>query len=334
MGRVSYANVSQPIRILSYNVRYFGHGTRGLASTKRAMRRIADAVAALDPLPAIVCLQEVETRSLRSTVAHRTAPEETQLEQFTQMLSAALVAAEKTDGFAAYYFPAHAYRLSARTQVYTTGLAILAHRDLEVDHHNAATPHDITHRTVSRRMQPIRGIKQTRICAHLRFRHRTQRTFGPIDVFNTHFSLPSTLSRAFWTEPKRMGWGPNQLEEAKNLVKFVERERASDRFVVVGDFNALPGSPVYDHLTGAPAWVDAFSQRYRLSVDELTSWPTAGFMRMRMHLDHVFTGRGIRWIDFDETHPFGDRTARFHGLSDHMPMVARCRVARGDTLPP
>src|ERR1700733_8684510 len=121
--------MSQAFRILSYNVRYFGHGTRGLASTKRAMRRIAEAVAALEPLPAIVCLQEVETRSLRSTVAHRTAPEETQLEQFMQMLSAALVETDKSDAFQAYYFPAHSYRLSARTQVYTTGLAILAHRD-------------------------------------------------------------------------------------------------------------------------------------------------------------------------------------------------------------
>src|SRR5258708_24863258 len=53
----------QPIRILSYNVRYFGHGTRGLASTRQAMGRIAQAIAELDPLPAIVCLQEVETRS-------------------------------------------------------------------------------------------------------------------------------------------------------------------------------------------------------------------------------------------------------------------------------
>ena len=322
--------MTQPIRILSYNVRYFGHGTRGLASTKRAMRRIADAIAALEPLPAIVCLQEVETRPLRSTVAHRTAPEETQLEQFMQMLSAALTATRKSDGFESYYFPAHAYRLSARTQMYTTGLAILAHGDFEVDHHNAETPHDITHR----RMQPIRRIKQTRICAHVRFRHRTQRTFGPIDVFNTHLSLPSTLSRVFWTEPQRMGWGPNQLEEAKNLARFVERERASDRFVVVGDFNALPGSPVYEHLIRGPAWIDAFAHRYRLSVEELARWPTAGFMRMRMHLDHVFAGRGIRWIDFDETRPFGDRTTPFHGLSDHMPMVARCRVARGDTLPP
>ncbi|HEY1695331.1 MAG TPA: endonuclease/exonuclease/phosphatase family protein [Polyangiaceae bacterium] len=323
--------MSHPLRIFSYNVRYFGHATRGLASTRKAMQRIARAVAALDPLPGVVCLQEVETRSLRSTVAHR--GEETQLERFVTMLSSALVAAGKPDAYEAYYFPAHAYRLAADTHVYTTGLAILAHHALVVDHHNAETPHDITHR----RLHAVRKMKQTRICAHVRFRHRTQRTFGPIDVFNTHLSLPATFSKEFWTRPRRMGWGKNQLEEAKNLVRFVERERASDRFVVVGDFNSLPGSPVYEHFVGAAGergWVDAFAARYKLNVDELTSWPTAGFMRMRMHLDHVFAGRGLRWLDFDETHPFGDRTAAFHGLSDHMPMVARLRVPRGDTIPP
>jgi endonuclease/exonuclease/phosphatase family metal-dependent hydrolase len=311
-----------PLRILSYNVRYFGHGTRGLASTSAAMRRIAEAISALEPLPAIVCLQEVETRSLRSTVAHR--GEDTQLERFMQMLSVALAGARRPDAYDAYYFPAHAYRISARTHAYTTGLAVLAHADFAVDHHNAEMPHDITHR----RLHPIRRFKQTRICAHVRFRHRTARAAGPIDVFNTHLSLPSTLSRAFWTQPRRMGWGPNQIEEARNLVRFVERERKSDRFVVVGDFNALPGSPVYRCLVEEHGWIDAFALRYRLSLDELAGWPTAGFMRMRMHLDHVFGGRAIRWIDFDDTHPFGDRTAPFHGLSDHMPMVARCRVAR------
>jgi endonuclease/exonuclease/phosphatase family metal-dependent hydrolase len=318
----------QSLRILSYNVRYFGHGTRGLASTRTAMRRIARAIAFLQPLPAIVCLQEVETRSIRSTLAHR--GEETQLERFMQMLSAALTEERKADAYDAYYFPAHVYRLSGRTHVYTTGLAILAHADFAVDHHNAEMPHDITHR----RMHPIRRFKQTRICAHVRFRHRSQRTQGPIDVFNTHLSLPSTLSREFWTKPRRLGWGPNQVEEAGNLVRFVEKQRASDRFVVVGDFNSLPGSPVYCRLVEEPGWVDAFAQRYRMSVDELVGWPTAGFMRLRMHLDHVFTGRGLRWLDFDDTHAFGDRTASFHGLSDHMPLVARCRVARGDTLPP
>jgi endonuclease/exonuclease/phosphatase family metal-dependent hydrolase len=319
-----------PLRILSYNVRYFGHATRGLASTGKAMRRIADAIAALEPLPSVVCLQEVETRSLRSTVAHPSVEQEkTQLERFMDTLGEAMADRRKADGYDAYYFPAHAYRLSKRTHVYTTGLAILARSDLAVDHHNAEMPHDITHR----RMHPIRRIKQTRICAHLRFRDRAGR-IGPIDVFNTHLSLPSALSRAFWTQPRRLGWGPNQVEEARNLVRFVEHERRSDRFVVVGDFNALPGSPVYECLVHDHGWVDAFAHRYRLSVDELASWPTAGFMRMRMHLDHVFAGRGIRWIDFDETHPYGDRTAPFHGLSDHMPMVARCRVARPDSIPP
>ncbi len=320
----------QPLRILSYNVRYFGHATRGLASTRSAMLRIARAVAKLDPLPAIICLQEVETRSLRSTVAHRSENGETQLERFMQTFSAALTEAGKPDAYDAYYFPAHAYRLSSRTHVYTTGLAILAHADFAVDHHNAQMPHDITHR----RMHPIRRIKQTRICAHVRFRHRKDRAHGPIDVFNTHLSLPSTLSRAFWTQPRRLGWGPNQIEEARNLVRFVEEERTSDRFVVVGDFNALPGSPVYRYLVDEPGWIDAFARAYRMSPQELMQWPTAGFMRMRMHLDHVFAGPGLRWLDFDDTHPFGDRAAPFYGLSDHVPVVARCRIVRGDTLPP
>lgn len=307
----------QPLRILSYNVRYFGHGTRGLASTRAAMRRIAEAIASLEPTPTILCLQEVETRSLRSTVAH--PGEDVQLERFAQALSSSLVSAGKPEAYEGYYFPAHAYRLSARTQVYTTGLAILAQSPFGVDRHNAGAPHDITHR----RLHAVRRLKQTRICAHVRFRHRSSRGGGAIDVFNTHLSLPSTLTREFWTEPRRLGWGPNQLAEARNLVRFVERERESDRFVVVGDFNSLPGSPVYRYLVEEHGWTDAFAKRYRFSVGELASWPTAGFLRMRMHLDHVFSGRGVKWLDFDDTHPFGDREARFHGLSDHMPMVGR-----------
>lgn len=316
-----------PLRIVSYNVRYFGHATRGLASTKAAMRRIARALSALEPAPAIVCLQEVETRSLRSTVAHRGS--ETQLERFMEMLSEALAEESKADTYDAYYFPAHAYRLSPRTHAYTTGLAVLAHANYAVDQHNAEMPYDITHR----RMHAIRRLKQTRICAHVSFRHRTERQ-PPIDVFNTHLSLPTAISSAFWTKPRRLGWGPNQIEEARNLVRFVERERKSDRFMVVGDFNSLPGSPVYRVLVEEHGWVDAFAQRYRLSEKELENWPTAGFMKMRMHLDHVFCGRGLKWLDFDDTCVFGDRSARFHGLSDHMPMVGRCRVRRGDTNPP
>jgi endonuclease/exonuclease/phosphatase family metal-dependent hydrolase len=318
----------QSLRVLTYNVRYFGHALKGLASTWPAMRRIAEAIASLDPLPAIVCLQEVETRSLRSTVAHR--GDETQLERFMQVLSKALEELGKPDRYAAHYFPAHVYRLSKRTPAYTTGLAILAHGDLAVEHHNADRPHDITERATS----PMRGLKQTRVCAHARLHVRTGGSVEPIDVFNTHLSLPSTFARAFWTERRRLGWGPNQVQEARNLARFVERERASDRFIVLGDFNALPGSPVYNVMVEEQGWVDAFAQRYTMSLEELVKWPTAGFMRMRMHLDHVFAGPAFRWIDFDGTYVFGDRSAPFHGLSDHVPIVARCRVARIGSKPP
>jgi hypothetical protein len=45
-----------------------------------------------------------------------------------------------------------------------------------------------------------------------------------------------------------------------------------------------------------------------------------------MHIDHVFSGEGIEWVDFDDTHMFGDATSPFHGLSDHVPIVARCTL--------
>ena len=289
----------RPLRLLSYNVRYFGHGTGGIASTGASMQRIAKALAGLDPLPAIACFQEVETRSIRSLMSHRGA--ETQLERFMEVFATALAAAGKAVAYDAYYFPAHAYRLTARTRVYTTGLAILAREDVAIDHHNADVPYDITHR----RLHVVRHLKQTRVCAHVRFRPR-EGPAGGIDVFNTHLSLPSTLAREFWTEPRRLGWGRNQLEEARNLARFVEKERRSDRFVVMGDFNALPGSPVYRFLVEDRAWTDAFARCYRFSVPDLADWPTAGFFQLRMHLDHVFTGSGLEWVDFDETAPFGD----------------------------
>jgi endonuclease/exonuclease/phosphatase family metal-dependent hydrolase len=310
------------LRVVSYNVRYFGHNTRGIVSTRKAMDRIASALAGLDPVPDIVCLQEVETRSLRSTVAQPGLDgTETQLKQLMGTLGRALTRAGKPDRYEAYYFPAHAYQLGPRTHIYTTGLAILAHRDFVIYRHNAHEPADITYHHV----HPVRRLKQTRICAHVRFASRTGYS---IDVFNTHLSLPTTFSRDFWTRPARMGWGPNQLEEAKKLAHFVESERESDRFFVAGDFNSLPGSPVYRYLVRECGLVDPFAELHRMTEDELRSWPTAGFLRLRMHLDHIFSGPALHWIDFDDTCPYGDKTAGFYGLSDHMPMVARCRVAR------
>ena len=314
---------AHPFRIVTYNVRYFGHATRGIASTKSAMERIARAIAALDPLPDLVCLQEVETRSFRSTALHPAgADDETQLDRFMLMLAAAMGPARRRDAYDAYYFPAHVYAVSKRANVYTTGLAVLARHDLTIDHHNAATPADITHR----RSHALRNLKQTRICAHVRFR-RKGTTSQSLDVFNTHLSLPTSMAREFWTSDARLGFGKNQLEEAKNLAAFVEKERKSDRFVVVGDFNAHPGSPVYSLLVSELGYVDPFARLHRMSETELKDWPTAGFMRLRMHIDHVLSGRGLEWVDFDDSHPFGDRTSPFHGLSDHAPLIGRFRIA-------
>ena len=50
------------LRLMTYNVRYFGHGTKGVMSTRLGLRRIAATLASLKPLCDIVCLQEVEAR--------------------------------------------------------------------------------------------------------------------------------------------------------------------------------------------------------------------------------------------------------------------------------
>lgn len=309
------------MRIVTYNVRYFGHATRGLASTRRTVQKIAQALVSLDPLPGIVCLQEVETSSLRSTFADpQTHDEDTQLARFVDALTKELRAAGRRQTYEAYYFPAHTYKFkTARSAIYTTGLAILARSNFHIDHHNAEEPHDITHR----HLHPIKGLKQTRICAHLRFRHGSE---APIDVFNTHLSLPSTMSKEFWTSPQRLGYGRNQIEEAKNLVSFIDQTKKSERFVVVGDFNSLPGSPVYRYLVGERGLCDAFAAVSGWDEDDLVRWPTAGFMRMRMHLDHVFCGRALRFVDFAGSRPFGDRAATFHGLSDHTPLIGEYQV--------
>jgi endonuclease/exonuclease/phosphatase family metal-dependent hydrolase len=264
-----------------------------------------------------VCLQEVETRSLRSsTIARPWHPEETQLERLLTELHAALAGADKPDQFVAYYFPAHTYRLTRRTNIYTTGLAILARETMRAFHHNARKPHDITHR------KRVQSLKQTRICAHVAFEHESGRVF---DVFNTHLSLPSWLSKEFWTSEARMGFGPNQLEEARRLADFVESERLSDSFVVLGDFNALPGSPVDRYLRHERGLVDAFPTAHRLSEREARRWPTAGFLNLRMHLDHVYASERMTAIDFEDTHAFGDNGA-FAGLSDHVPLIGRFAI--------
>ena len=305
------------LRVMTYNVRYFGHPTRGIASTSAAFSRIARSLAALDPTPDLICFQEVETQSLRATSINRLwHPGETQLDRVMTELHAALALAGKPERYTAYYFPAHTYRLTARTNIYTTGLAVIARDTFTIGHHNAGQPHDITHR------QRVKNLKQTRICAHVCFTHASGFAF---DVFNTHLSLPSVLSREFWTGDARMGFAPNQLAEARTLADFVQKEQRSPYFVVVGDFNALPGSPVDRYLRLERGFVDAFSTVKKLDEAEARAYPTAGFLNLRMHLDHIYSSPQLAWMDFAGTSPFGEDGA-FAGLSDHVPLIARFRI--------
>jgi hypothetical protein len=55
-------------------------------------------------------------------------------------------------------------------------------------------------------------------------------------------------------------------------------------------------------------------------------FPTAGFLSLRMHLDHLFCNSKVRWLDLDGTLPFGDRRNPFHGKSDHVPLIGRFEI--------
>lgn len=305
-----------PLRIVTYNVRYFGHRTRGLSATQAGIDKIAHALATLDQPADVVCLQEVETRSLRSRLS--TAGKQTQLEALCLALERALAAAGRTTRYTAYYFPAHAYLLGP-APLYTTGLAVLAADDLVVDRHNAHEPHEITYR----RTRALGWLKQSRVCAHVRLRDRRGQA---LDVFNTHLSLPAFASPTFWKRGQpRLGYGPNQAVELDTLLDFVDRTRHGEAFVIAGDFNALPDSPVYTRLIERTGARDPFPAAVGLSALALReAWPSAGFWKLRMRLDHVFIGPGLECLDFADTDPFG-KPGRWHGLSDHVPLVGRFR---------
>jgi len=310
---------TNPIRIVSYNVRYFGHALKGLASTRRSEERIAAGLASLDPLADVVCLQEIETISLRSRVAYRRpAAGRTQLEAFMASLEEAFAKAGRPFPYDGFYFRAHANRIRG-LDVTTHGLAILVNtRRLAVETHNVTAPDRITHHHVER----FRDRKQGRICAHMLLRDRSGRR---VHVFNTHLSLPTPFARRFWTRNARMGWGVNQVHEARTLAAFVHRHARDEPFIVCGDFNSAPGSPVFRYLTRVAGFGCAQVELGQIDGADPGRFPTAGFMRMRMHLDHVFSGNGARFVDLEGTVPFGDRRSPFSGLSDHVPLIGRLR---------
>lgn len=301
---------------MTFNVRYFANMARlkGVHSSRRTVEQISRALAELNHLPHVVGLQEVETRSLRSSPSHsRGAKSEIQIQTLMRSLDRALETEGRAHRYRAHYFPAHVYRVG-KARLYTTGLAILVRDDVRVRSRRAG---EIT----GRGRFVTRHLLQSRICAHVEVAPGDG--FG-YDIFNTHLSLPAFFPDNFYRLPSRMGFGPNQEKQVEALARFVAERRSSDRYVVMGDFNSLPGSPAYGMIQARLSVRDPFPDVVGQTVDEMReTWPTAGFMRIRMRLDHIFAGPGLRWKDFEDTHPFGDADGRWHGLSDHVPIVGR-----------
>jgi len=306
------------LRIVSYNVRYFGNALGGLASTPGIKRRIAQQLLSLEPLPDLICLQEVETLSLRSSLAsRRVRPGETQLEQFMVRMNEKWDPARGTFPYEAFYFRAHTYKVGELLPIYTTGLAVVVNTQrVVVDGHNAEAPDHITYHHTER----FKDRKQSRICAHLKLRDTRGR---PFHVFNTHLSLPTPFAKGFWSQKEKMGYGPNQVHEARSLYGFVTKHAGDDPFVVCGDFNAPPGSPVYKFLTEECRLVGAQQKLGQIDGVQPRAFPTAGFMHLKMHLDHLFSGGPVRWLDLDGTHALTDPACGFKGMSDHVPLIGR-----------
>jgi endonuclease/exonuclease/phosphatase family metal-dependent hydrolase len=122
-----------------------------------------------------------------------------------------------------------------------------------------------------------------------------------------------------------MGFGMNQLQEAKTLAAFIKRHAGEDPFIVCGDFNSPPDSPVYRYLTEEAGLTGVQRSLGQIGGDP-KAFPTAGFMNLRMHLDHLFSSNGLRWLDLADTCPFGDRQSPFHGKSDHVPLIAHFEI--------
>jgi endonuclease/exonuclease/phosphatase family metal-dependent hydrolase len=306
------------LRLMTYNVRYFGHGTRGVVATRTGVRRIAETVASLSPLVDVICLQEVEARSLRSSlVTMHPVKRHTMLQALLTELDRQLARRGVRERYQATYFPAHRYRITRATALYTTGLAMLVRPRLTIVDHNAHTPHDVTHR------RGVKELKQTRIVAHMTLKQEGK---GQLDVFNTHMSLPGWFYPEFWRKGKgqRLGHGRNQLVEAKRIAELIEHRRQSDHVVLVGDFNSLPGSPVDRLFQQRVGLTDALARAKGLVGEHLQGWSTAGFMNKRMNIDRIYSSPAIEWLDFEETMPFGH--GPFHGLSDHMPLVGSLRL--------
>jgi hypothetical protein len=196
----------RPLRIVSYNVRYFGHALRGLATTRTSLERIAQRLASLTPLADLICLQEVETRSLRSTLAFRGT--RTQLEAFMASFEHAFARASLVFPYDAFHFRAHTYQFRSTT-LYTTGLAVIVNRKrLRVEGQRAQPP---------RHHPPPRGAAEGHQAEPDLRPREADHPFGPPVPRLQHPPQPAhPFTREFWSEKEKMGFGLNRSSRRRS----------------------------------------------------------------------------------------------------------------------
>ena len=300
---------------VSWNVRYFAHATRGITSTERTLRGIADALVTLQP--DVIALQEIDDYSVRSSIGRarrrlRAGVPLSQLDRFMACLNDRSLAAGG-HLYQAQFYPAQGH--SRRLPLYSTGLAIVYRNTLEQVDHNGASPADITHR----RIRQLARLKQKRICAWSRFRAETGQEF---DLFNTHLSLPAFFKRPRNQTGKRFGEGSNQLREIDNVLAYAHEMGEQNTTILAGDFNATPGSQVYNRIVQSGHLRDAHAAHLGMEPQELAGMASAGFLNLRYRLDHIFSGPEVQFESFEDTQPYGRRHP-LRRLSDHSPLVCR-----------
>ena len=307
--------------LVSWNVRYFSHRTRGITSTQFNLHQIAQELAGMETQPHLIALQEIDDFSVRSAVGRirsrqRLGQSHSQLDRFVEQLN---LQSSRKGGrtYRSVFFPAHGHNKTY--PLISTGLAVLYSSDLQLWDHNGNQPFHITHY----RHPSMYGVKQTRICGWCRFRTSDQQEF---DVYNTHLSLPAFLGRAKKPTGGRFGEANNQLFEVNKVIECIKERGGIERSLLVGDFNARPGSRVYNQIIGNMAYRDAHADYLGLGAHQMSQMPSAGFMAMRFRLDHVFSGAGIRFTDFSNTHPYG-ADHPWGALSDHSPIIGNFDLA-------
>ena len=306
------------MRMVTWNIRYFSHAALGLTSLDATMRRIACALAQLQPQADVIALQEIDAVSLRSVggryrMRQLRGEPVSNFDRFIARLNQES-AAIGGHTYQAHFFPAQGEHASF--PLYSTGLSIIHQNGLHCVDHNADAPRDVT----CRRLRVLAKFKQKRICAHVRLATSNGSTF---DVFNTHLSLPAFFKPGNGPTGRGFGEADNQLAEVQNVLNYIGEYDSASRAILLGDFNAVPGSKVYNIL--ATDFVDAHASHLGISPTELRNYPTGGFWRFRYRLDHIFCGAEVLVRDFEGTQP-GRSDHPWSHLSDHSPLIARLSV--------